>query len=205
MALLVCPECGKNVSEFASACPNCACPIEKIKVHKKFDVTKEEVGDESNLCWFCEKQKATQYYEHTFVDVQYANTTMMRKKRELSKAIKVPCCSNCKSALDSKSTYGFIFAFLGTILIIVPMDIWLYSINPGLLIMGIVFEITFVGALLLVFFYALGEWFWKITHKTIASRLKKDIAQHPANQDLKKYADSHPLKKPTLSEYLYIK
>lgn len=30
MALITCVECGKEFSNFASACPNCACPIEVI-------------------------------------------------------------------------------------------------------------------------------------------------------------------------------
>ena len=34
MALLICPECGhKKVSEYASFCPKCGCPIEYIKDH----------------------------------------------------------------------------------------------------------------------------------------------------------------------------
>ena len=31
MALIKCPECGKEYSEYASACPNCACPTEIAK------------------------------------------------------------------------------------------------------------------------------------------------------------------------------
>jgi hypothetical protein len=31
MSLLKCPECGHDVSEYAKACPNCGCPIEKIQ------------------------------------------------------------------------------------------------------------------------------------------------------------------------------
>ena len=30
MALIKCPECGKEVSEYAKACPNCGCPTEDI-------------------------------------------------------------------------------------------------------------------------------------------------------------------------------
>ena len=39
MALLVCPECGKKVSEYASACPECGCPIEVIKAQQKVEPT----------------------------------------------------------------------------------------------------------------------------------------------------------------------
>ena len=31
MALIKCPECGKEFSDKANACPNCACPVEREK------------------------------------------------------------------------------------------------------------------------------------------------------------------------------
>ncbi len=31
MALLKCPECGHEISEYAEACPNCGCPMSKIQ------------------------------------------------------------------------------------------------------------------------------------------------------------------------------
>lgn len=31
MSLLVCPECGNDVSEYADKCPNCGCPVDKTK------------------------------------------------------------------------------------------------------------------------------------------------------------------------------
>lgn len=44
MALIKCAECGKEFSDKASACPNCACPVERkqedIKDYK--DLTREE-------------------------------------------------------------------------------------------------------------------------------------------------------------------
>lgn len=30
MALIKCPECGKEISDKASACPNCGCPLSEI-------------------------------------------------------------------------------------------------------------------------------------------------------------------------------
>lgn len=35
MALITCPECGKQFSEFADKCPNCGCPTDKIKELQK--------------------------------------------------------------------------------------------------------------------------------------------------------------------------
>lgn len=34
--LVVCPECGKNVSDKAAACPNCGCPIQEIMKQFEF-------------------------------------------------------------------------------------------------------------------------------------------------------------------------
>jgi len=35
MAMIICPECGKKFSEFASSCPNCGYPTSKIKSDSK--------------------------------------------------------------------------------------------------------------------------------------------------------------------------
>lgn len=46
MALLKCPECGKMVSDKASACPKCGCPIEDIKkANEEKENTEEKKPD----------------------------------------------------------------------------------------------------------------------------------------------------------------
>ena len=35
MALIKCGECGKEFSDKANACPNCACPIENNKKYRE--------------------------------------------------------------------------------------------------------------------------------------------------------------------------
>lgn len=38
MSLLKCPECGKEISEYADKCSNCGCPVE-ISKHDRYTVT----------------------------------------------------------------------------------------------------------------------------------------------------------------------
>jgi len=47
MALIKCPECGKDISDKAASCPNCGCPIEKRQEERRI-VTFDEAFD-SNL------------------------------------------------------------------------------------------------------------------------------------------------------------
>lgn len=35
MALIKCPECGKDISDRAAACPNCGCPINDVSTPSK--------------------------------------------------------------------------------------------------------------------------------------------------------------------------
>lgn len=39
MALIKCPECGKEISDKAVSCPNCGVPIAKASVEKKIPIT----------------------------------------------------------------------------------------------------------------------------------------------------------------------
>ena len=45
MALINCPECGKEISDKAASCPNCGCPIEKREKDDKKIVTFDEAFD----------------------------------------------------------------------------------------------------------------------------------------------------------------
>lgn len=38
MALINCPECGKEISDKAEACPNCGCPINSSRIKNKYMV-----------------------------------------------------------------------------------------------------------------------------------------------------------------------
>jgi uncharacterized membrane protein YvbJ len=44
MALIECPECGKRISEKASACPNCGNPMRRYKSEPKIEVKGQKEG-----------------------------------------------------------------------------------------------------------------------------------------------------------------
>lgn len=45
MALIKCPECGREVSSMAKACPNCGCPIATLEEEKKGGTVKIKIGN----------------------------------------------------------------------------------------------------------------------------------------------------------------
>lgn len=49
MALIKCSECGKEFSDKASACPNCACPIDEAKKENTKENRKQKVKNYSEL------------------------------------------------------------------------------------------------------------------------------------------------------------
>lgn len=57
MALIVCPECGKEISDKAEACIHCGYPMKKIKEEK---VCSEEFKEPISICKQCYKKISTQ-------------------------------------------------------------------------------------------------------------------------------------------------
>lgn len=49
MALIKCPECGKEFSDKAIACPNCACPIDEVVAI----LVEQEQNEKTVLCPYC--------------------------------------------------------------------------------------------------------------------------------------------------------
>ena len=66
MSLLKCPECNKEVSEYAEACPNCGCPINVIKSSQP--ISKKEGhfysiinGEEKDITYFVKKSLSDEW------------------------------------------------------------------------------------------------------------------------------------------------
>lgn len=66
MALITCPECGKEISDKAAACPNCGCPADEMRkeqknpIDEKFDKEFIDIYNEYAKCsvlWVDKKRR----------------------------------------------------------------------------------------------------------------------------------------------------
>lgn len=99
MALIKCPECGKEISDRASTCPNCGCPIETEEKRTKIEI---EEKAEQNLVpctkcghWneagttYCEKcGNIYTYREYQKLDEMLGRNTDSNKGNEKTDSLK---------------------------------------------------------------------------------------------------------------------
>ncbi len=81
MAMIKCPECGKEMSDKATACPNCGCPIEDIRQSlEKFEAERNEAAkkkeDEKKA-----KEVAASIRKKKQEEARKAITPEMKRKR----------------------------------------------------------------------------------------------------------------------------
>lgn len=68
MALIACPECGKQVSELAVACPNCGFGVREYT---------ESITDNRDMSWICPKCGHIDFKGGT---CKYCNITLQKNK-----------------------------------------------------------------------------------------------------------------------------
>lgn len=97
MALIICPDCGKSISDKASACIFCGCPIVPIK--KTYDVILDHINSYGN------KQK----YKTRFVvmmhqiakeEIRFYDETMYEPGRVLIEGISQKNAEGLKTAME---------------------------------------------------------------------------------------------------------
>ena len=93
------------------------------------------------------------------------------------------------------------FGVMGVILTLVPLDIWLYSIEPAVLFIGIMIEISIGAMVVYVIFALLGELIWRLANKELYNHIKRDIFERPENEEFDDYSRNHPITPPTVKDF----
>lgn len=84
--LIICSECGKQFSDKASACPNCGCPIEHVKVYRE-----EPENFKCEKCG-CEKYVIGENeYEKVMLCYDCGEGYLLEKKKERIEVPQVHC------------------------------------------------------------------------------------------------------------------
>lgn len=91
MALIICPECGKEISDKASACPNCGCPVDEynkeqeITIEEKFDKQFIDIYNEYAKCsvLWVDKKRREALNERMGMDKKTAQKMLDDYRREL--------------------------------------------------------------------------------------------------------------------------
>lgn len=103
MAMVVCPECGKAVSQYAEACPSCGFPIKRfVEEHNLSDIKKVKV------CPKCADIYA--YRNITWLKCEYCSTDVVQTDIEREEMFKFMCNSTdevlLKRSVDIAKQYG---------------------------------------------------------------------------------------------------
>ena len=83
MALIKCPECGRQVSEFAESCPDCGYPVAKMASKAKEIQREEELRSQITNVVYCYKKGIQYLYlrcacggEFRYINTEYKKTVL---------------------------------------------------------------------------------------------------------------------------------
>lgn len=109
MSLIICPECKKQVSEYADICPNCGYPIKKYNMIKDVESIKCPLCNTDNdksvlinnnmLCKVCGADLSDLNKLHDLIRKH-------RQEEERAKQANIPKCPTCGSTNIEKISVG---------------------------------------------------------------------------------------------------
>ena len=137
MALIICPECGREVSEFADSCPNCGYRIEKTKYCKHCG---ELIPESCVVCVKCGK-KVEDVKEKIIINNNITNTvpnaTRLVVGKEKNKWVSLLLCIfigflGAHKFYEGKIGMGILYIFTGGLLGIGwIVDIIMLALKPN--------------------------------------------------------------------------
>lgn len=107
MALIKCPECGKEISDKAKMCIGCGFPLEEMKLQEEMEPEKEVVEEQLTNCLYCNSV--------SFDDDGYCNECGMKRSINKPQKIQKECsdsiytiCPVCNKR-NGKDDYRCVF------------------------------------------------------------------------------------------------
>lgn len=82
MALIVCPECEKRISEFAPSCPNCGCPMSIIEEIFRKRAEEEKIAEQKRLK---EEQRKLEELKRQEIEKKLKEEEERKRKLELNR------------------------------------------------------------------------------------------------------------------------
>lgn len=86
MSLIICSECGNNVSEFADKCPNCGCPIDIIKQNSNIE---DEIEGHLYTIINGKKKDVTYFVETILKDEHMDVNSLIEFNRKMRKELDI--------------------------------------------------------------------------------------------------------------------
>lgn len=131
MALIKCTECGKEVSDKASACPNCGCPIEATSngtVRIKASVVKSPTGFNGNQTvsiFIANGKKLWEGSSGEVAEIYFERPTNITVKYHLSLMhYGGECSGTINPAKSKKYNISARQGFMSTKLVLQPVDVF---------------------------------------------------------------------------------
>lgn len=103
MALIECMECGKQISDMSSRCPNCGCPTSESIKKAEIEAFKRDNRDKMiKKCPMCSTEFEEPVFDCPVCGLSVINTPFMMEEARREREANIPKCPTCGSTKIKK-------------------------------------------------------------------------------------------------------
>lgn len=103
MALIECMECGKQISDMSSRCPNCGCPTSESIKKAEIEAFKRDNRDKMiKKCPICSTEFEEPVFDCPVCGLSVINTPFMMEEERREREASRPKCPTCNSTRIKK-------------------------------------------------------------------------------------------------------